>query len=664
MELPNQAELSAFVRSYPDGSEEARAAGFLVDNLPLADRMSMSAADLRENLDYAFLARQSMPWGRTVPWDVFVHYVLPHRASQEPFQPHRAMLFTQLAPLCQTAASMEEALSRVGAWCAARAEYRPTSRRDLGVRSILTGGWGRCEETNILFMAAARAVGLPVRQAMTPWWQHADGNHAWVEAWTPGGWKFLESGTEFTELNHTWFATHGPRMPKVAAHVYGHPDDPAAYRTGPGFTLVDSTAAYAPATTVEVLVVGSDNRPVAGQEVWFAVYSLGGLRPATRSMTDARGQARAILGPGTFFVSCAAPGGLHWTLLDTRGRREAQALLRAGAALPLPETLRLEHPGPGADHFSPSIGAELQAIRAERSARWNPLLAALPAALRDHLAPAGEATPGWLALLRRPKDTLSPWTEALIRTLDDKDLLQADPAALPDEVDMALHARLATARSGLLYSDDMFRDFVLAPRLYLEPWSAWRRELRSWLAPLLDNPLADKLAAVRARIAAVHPQPPALFGPPLTPGQVHAAGRSATTSDRITLAVAALRTLGVPARCQPDFGGLEYFDGQDWRFWMIEDRPPASATLTVVSGDDRQPLRDFGLARIEGGYPRVLDDLPWEKTARGWTCAVQPGSYVLFSARRRDDSVTVHLAPCELSSGSRRELRPAGSAAP
>ena len=78
-------------------------------------------ADLRENLDHAFLARQLMPWGKTVPWDVFLHYVLPHRASQEPFQPHRAFLFAELAPLCATALSMEEALSRVGGWCAARA---------------------------------------------------------------------------------------------------------------------------------------------------------------------------------------------------------------------------------------------------------------------------------------------------------------------------------------------------------------------------------------------------------------------------------------------------------------------------------------------------------------------------------------------------------------
>ena len=298
---PNAAELRAFAQMYPEGSEEARAASFLLEHLPLSDALSMSESDLRDNLEYAFLARRAMPWD--IPWDTFLHYVLPHRTSQEPYQPHRAMLFRELAPLCATAGSMEEALSRVGAWCAARAEYRPTSRRDLGVRSILEAGWGRCEETNILFMAAARAVGLPVRQAMVPWWQHGDGNHAWVEAWTPQGWKFLESGTEFDTLGRTWFAAQAPRMPKVAAHAYGHPTDPRVYRTGPGFALVDSTDQYTRGTRVRVEVNTADGQPEPGRDVHFAVHSLGGLRPVTKAVTDDRGQAGVILGPGTFFVS-------------------------------------------------------------------------------------------------------------------------------------------------------------------------------------------------------------------------------------------------------------------------------------------------------------------------------------------------------------------------
>ena len=65
---PNALELKAFEDAYQEDTEKSLAARFLLDNLPPADQLSMSKADLAENLDYAFLAREAMPWGKTVPW--------------------------------------------------------------------------------------------------------------------------------------------------------------------------------------------------------------------------------------------------------------------------------------------------------------------------------------------------------------------------------------------------------------------------------------------------------------------------------------------------------------------------------------------------------------------------------------------------------------------
>jgi transglutaminase-like putative cysteine protease len=652
---PNAAELRAFAQAYAAGSDEARAAEFLLEHLPLADALSMGEGDLRENLEYAFLARRAMPW--EIPWDIFLHYVLPHRASQEPYQPHRAMLFRELAPLCATAGSMEEALSRVGAWCAARAEYRPTSRRDLGVRSILDAGYGRCEETNILFMAAARAVGLPVRQTMVPWWQHADGNHAWVEAWTPQGWMFLESGTEFNALGRTWFAAQSPRMPKVAAHAYGHPSDPRVYRTGPGFALVDSTDQYTRGTRVRVEVNTADGQPEPGRDVHFAVHSLGGLRPVTKAVTDDRGQAGVILGPGTFFVSCAAGDGLAWTVLDTRDMHEARVRIQSGQPSPLPESLEFSFPDPAADSFNATVGPELRRIREERTKRWEPLLGDLPEPLRQRLALAGDRAPDWLRLLRWSSGPAAAWVRPLVDRLDDKDLLQAEPGAVPADIDLALEARRASVKAGLSYPDDMFLDFVLSPRLFLEPWSPWRAELRPWLGKSLALSLDTKVDLVRGRVAILQTLPTALFGPPLTPAQTHRGGFCASDTDKAVLATAALRALGVPARFQPDFGGVEYFDGKAWKFWKMKDRPEAKGTLLVLGDKASQPLVDFGVARIEDGRLASLDDLPWRETPDGLSCAVQPGKYALVSARREDARTVVRLQPFKVEDGKVTRMR-------
>ncbi len=48
-------------------------------------------------------------------------------------------------------------------------------------------GIGRCEELTVFFMDALRSVGIPCRQAYTPWWLTVDSNHAWPEVWTPEG---------------------------------------------------------------------------------------------------------------------------------------------------------------------------------------------------------------------------------------------------------------------------------------------------------------------------------------------------------------------------------------------------------------------------------------------------------------------------------------------
>jgi hypothetical protein len=657
---PNAAELAAFAASYPRGSEEARAAAFLLDNLPLADRLSMTADELRENLDYAFLARRSMPWGAGLPWDIFLHFVLPHRTSQEPFQAHRAMLFRELAPLCATAADMEEALSRVGAWCAARAQYRPTSRRDLGVVSVLEAGWGRCEETNILFMAAARAVGLPVRQAMVPWWQHADGNHAWVEAWTGDGWKFLESGTEFTELNRTWFAAQAPRMAKVAAHVFGPWTDASVYRTGPGFSLADSTAAYVRPVSVRVRVTVAHDQPVPGHDVYFSVYSLGAVRPVTKAATDGRGVVQTVLGPGVFLVSCSAGEGLAWTMLDTRDMEDMDIRLQADSPAPLPDTLEFACPEAAADSFDATPSPELRRLREERAERWTPLLRDLPAPLPERLALAGDRTPGWLRLLQGGAG--SPWTGPLLETLDDKDLLQADPETLAREADLALRARQAAEAAGLRVDDGVFRDYVLSPRIHLEPWSPWRAELLTWLGPYLGLSLPAKIDAVRTRIEKLKTQEPALMGPPLTPAQCHGAGYCATAWDKGVLAAAALRTLGVPARFQPDFGRVEYFDGTKWHFWELEPGSPAEGVLRLTGSGELRPFLDFGLTRVEKGHLRPLDDLPWEGDEGSLRCALQPGPYLLVLPRREGTRTTVRLEAVSIEAGAATDRRVGGEA--
>lgn len=627
-------------------SDRDRAIRFLADNLPLPDRLAMTEADRRENLDFAFLARQTMPWGHKVPWDIFAHYVLPHRTSQEPFQAHRPRLFRELAPLCASAASMEEALSRISAWTLERVRYTPTSRRDLGVISVLDGGRGRCEELNILFMAAARSVGLPVRQALTPWWQHADGNHAWVEAWTETGWHFLETSAFFTRLDQGWFAPQTPRMAKVAAFALGHPQDPARYRVGPGFALIDTTPTYTQATRVRVRVAGRNHAPVADREVYFSIWSAGGLRPVTKTTTDATGRAQATLGPGVFFVTCATETGLAHALLDTRNASAATTTLFTASSRPLPDRIEFAFPGPGPSSPESSPDPDRDQRRAARDTRYHPLLAGLPPALREHLQQAGQRIPDWLAVLHDP--ARSPWLEPAVLALDDKDLLQADPRALDRSSQLGQKSREYAANAGLAYDDDIFVHSVLASRLYLEPWSDWRTELAEWSAPLLDRPLRDKIGHVRRLLQSLKRVEGGYFGPMLTPGQILACRRVRSDAETDVMLTAGLRALGVPARMQPDLGGVEYFDGRAWQFWAVKKEDDATGIFRLRAKATPSLFTSFGVARVNAdGYLDTLDDLDWNENEL--SCALRPGGYVLLVPTRKTNETVVELRPFQIN---------------
>ena len=161
-----------FVARYPAGSEEREAARFLADNLPPGDAASLDAADLAENLDYAFLARRSLPWGRQVPFDLFLRYVLPHRVTQERLEPWRREYFSTLAPLLAGSADIRSAALAVNRWCFAQAGFATSSRWDQGPQDTRARGLGRCEELAILFVDAARSVGIPARPCWTPAWRH------------------------------------------------------------------------------------------------------------------------------------------------------------------------------------------------------------------------------------------------------------------------------------------------------------------------------------------------------------------------------------------------------------------------------------------------------------------------------------------------------------
>ncbi|MBM3330072.1 MAG: transglutaminase domain-containing protein, partial [Calditrichaeota bacterium] len=276
---------------------------FLLANLPLADLTCLEAEDLIENVNLARNALDRMPWGASIPPDLYDHFILPHRVSQEPFVKWRRLFLDELAPRVE-GLSMPEAILEVNHWCHEKATYRPTDGRDQDPLTTIRSGYGRCEEEMILTICALRAVAIPARQCYTPYWAHSDDNHAWVEAWADGQWYYLGACEPAQSLNSAWFSSPAQRAILIISTAYGDytGDEPVLRRYGRS-TAINSTSVYGPVKQLQVVLLDRKGRTLPGAKAVFSLWNYGTLMPATALTSDANGHLTLISGIGDWFVA-------------------------------------------------------------------------------------------------------------------------------------------------------------------------------------------------------------------------------------------------------------------------------------------------------------------------------------------------------------------------
>lgn len=273
--------------------------------MPAVDLAQMPASMLEANVSLAFKARESLPWGARVPRDLFLHYVLPYRVTQEPLSDWRGMFFDSLYPLVRSCTTMTDAAMQINIWTGRKATYKPNAPRDQGPLETLLSGWGRCEELVILYADACRAIGIPVREAYTPYWTAGEGNHAWPEIWIDGQW-YPAHAFEAVDSLHFRFKKDTVRTAYVFAVSYGVPESADnVYRREPGCALVNVTPDYAPTGLLRVFATRS-GIAAKGVPVCVSVFNSGALRPVARNTTGANGSWSIPTGVGEVYVTAGS----------------------------------------------------------------------------------------------------------------------------------------------------------------------------------------------------------------------------------------------------------------------------------------------------------------------------------------------------------------------
>lgn len=277
---------------------------FLLAYLPLSDLASITAQQLISNIRLAQQARRDFLWGSQLDNILYQHFVLPHRISQEPYvHGWRDQFLKELTPRIQHM-SMSEAALEVNQWCLEYATFVQTDSRDQDIFTTIRSGFGRCEEEMIFTIAALRSVGIPARQCYTPYWATGDNNHAWVEMWTDGEWRYYGACEPEPALDQGWFTENAARTFLVISSAYGdYAGKEPVYKRFTYSTSINSTAVYGKTRNLKIRVVRSDDDPLKKKNVVFSIINYGGLMPVASLVTDDKGYVELTCGLGDCWVS-------------------------------------------------------------------------------------------------------------------------------------------------------------------------------------------------------------------------------------------------------------------------------------------------------------------------------------------------------------------------
>ena len=643
---------------------EREAMEFLYAYMPLSDLADYSPGFYLQQVRHAFQAREEMPWGKDIPEDVFRHFVLVYRVNNENLDNARMLLYGELKERVQ-GMTIEEAALEVNHWCHEHVAYRASDSRTSSPLATMRTSLGRCGEESTFTVTALRTVGIPARQCYTPRWAHCDDNHAWVEVYVNGEWKFLGACEPDPRLNMGWFSVPSTRCMMVHTKAFGkYKGDEEVVRRTNLFSELNLLSHYAPTRTVTVTVLDDEtDQPLVGAQVMFKLYNYAEYYTLATVTTDEEGQASLTTGLGTLLI-WATDGQQRWNYAKLDVRKKTELTIKPhnqfgrsiSSMMADFDIVPPEAGEPKVTATEEEIAANAKRLAYEDSLR-NTYTATFPSYekvldMLDYpvnVHPDVAPDKAW-ELVRKSEGN---WREIVtfldtcqskrrdyyeyMRTYSDKDLRDITAATL--------EAHWTEPWQYKSYSQDVYEKGIMPARISNEMVRPYRKELacfkgltaeeiRQWVA---DSIVVDDSSNY--------------FGCPISPVGVYKI-RRADSHSRDIFFVAACRAAGVPAYLDNATNILYCWNGNGWaskdfkdlkdskNFKDSEDLKVARLTLIYHGKEPSKPIYwpHFTLAKLENGDLRTFDfeDDP-RMASFPATIEVEPGIYCLSTGNRYPD---------------------------
>lgn len=650
-------------KSFTLPEPEADAMEFLYTSMPLSDVTMYSPQFFLDNARIALRARQELPWGESVPQDIWQYFVLPVRANNEYLDNFRTTYYDELKNRVK-GMDMATAALEVNHWLHEKATYQPADARTSAPCATVKTAYGRCGEESTLGVAAFRAVGIPARQVYTPRWAHTDDNHAWVEVWVDGRWHFLGACEPEPELDRAWFNAPASRGILMHTNVFGDYPGPEQILSHVGnITKINVTENYVPVRESRVTVVDEKGQPVPDVWVRFDIYNYGEFYTAVKLLTDAGGETMLKTGIGDMLAW--ASDGKKFGFAKISGP-QTQVLLNHKIG----ETFECDIDiVPPVENPIPSHANEADIARNKARFEAENGIRALytDTFFGERLCPVNadsiatifgkdkaevvipylkKAKGNWRDILgfisEAPTDRFDE-AVAILENISEKDLRDTPQNVLTATL-------LATPpydpTSGI--KRENYVAYILNPRISNELLSDYRQTVS--VKGLNARQIIDM---VRRDVDILDNSNS--YGVPLTPDAVWRT-HNADSHSRDIYFIALCRAAGIPAEIDPVTGACQYHDGNVWinvDFAQAEEKEAATGTVRATYQPttylaNPEYYRHFTISAIEDGVPRVLEF--GEDMGENYKSILEQGSplpqgyYMLCTGTRQaSGAVNAHL---------------------
>jgi transglutaminase-like putative cysteine protease len=641
-------------------TDQKEALEFLFAYMPLSDLSMHDGNYVLSQVNIALQSKEYFTWGKTVPENVFRHFVLPYRVNNEYTDTARQVFFRELKDRIK-GMSMNDAALEVNHWCHEKVTYKASDERTSGPLTTVRNALGRCGEESTFTVAALRSVCIPARQVYTPRWAHTDDNHAWVEVWVDGKWYFLGACEPEPELNMGWFAAPVKRAMMTHTVVFGqYQGTEEKLQLDDKFTRVNLLANYASTRTIPVKVLKNDGKPAPNAKVEFMLYNYAEFYPIASKYTDNSGKCSAISGYGDLMVWASFSGNYGYKKSSSSVNDTITISLNSPTNLSFVENLDLTPP---TLQTLPPTNASKASLNNQRLQAEDLIRNQYVSTFIDSSAIAKLATQkGFPFNQIEPylKNSRGNWKEiytfinnlsikdtalgfAILRNISEKDLHDVLSSTLNDHLKSV--SNYPAFEKTISIKD--YHAFVVTPRIGREFLTSWRIflqrsfnkkeinvfrknqiEMVNWVA---KNIKVDTLSNY--------------YNVPLSPEGVFEM-KVADRYSRDIFFVALCRSFGIPSRLESATRKPQYLKNNKWVDVLFEKKiiaelPKGEVTLINQSEDKNfvpQYYTHFTIARLDKGQFTTLD-FEFDQNLKKFPCRLnlQTGYYRLMTGNRLND---------------------------